>query len=352
MEKVSSPELNVASFFSGAGGLDEGFRKKGFNIVFANDCWSDACRTFRENHPNTEIIEKKIEDISGRKIRKILKQKKVNKISVVIGGPPCQGFSRLNNEFLIKTKKDPRRDLFKEYVKKVKVLKPKLVFMENVPDLTARKNHDGKSYDRLVADEFGKIGYYCTNFILNTAHYNVPQERRRIIFVATNSKRIERKLSSSRDFFKKREKKPPTVAEFLNILKSRTNLKNNEVTVNKPETIKKIRHIPAGGYYEHLPDRLKTKKIRAGKEVIVKRYGGHYRRLDPKKPAKTITNNYIIHPEEDRYLTNREKAILHSFDPDYAFCGTLGSVSQQIANAVPPNLADVLASYASFLLEK
>ena len=130
-------------------------------------------------------------------------------------------------------------------------------------------------------------------------------------------------------------------------------LKNNEFAKNDKETLIRIKNIPQGGYYEHLPDNLKTKKPRGpnGKMVIVKRYGSYFRRLHPNKPSTTITNNYFIHPTKNRYLSNREKALLHSFPKNYKFYGGEGSVSQQIANAVPPKFAVKMAGKVFELLE-
>jgi len=343
-------KFSVASFFSGAGGFDKGFERKGFDVVIANDIWHDACQTFKLNHPNTIIFEKDISELSKQDIKKAMDSKRISKIDIVTGGPPCQCFTRLNNEFLIKNKEDSRRELFKEYIKKIRLLKPKLIFMENVRDLISRKNKFGVHYDKVIINEFRKAGYFCTYFILNAVNFNVPQERLRILFVATNDSVIEEQIKGNIDFFEKAAKRPKPVKKFLNKLLDGKNLKNNEITLNKPETLEKIRNVPQGGYYEHLPDHLKTKKVRNGKKVIVKRYGSYYRRLHNDKPARTITNNYIIHPTKNRYLTNREKAILHSFPKNYFFYGGMGSVSQQIANAVPPNFSAIIADYATFLL--
>jgi len=343
-------DFNVASFFSGAGGLDRGFVKKGFKIAIANDVWHDASKTFKINHPEAIVFEKSIGELSPREIEQAMDEKGVSGIDVVIGGPPCQCFTRLNNEYLIKNKADSRRELFKEYIKKIEILKPKLIFMENVRDLIVRKDEHGTPYPEVIVRGFKKAGYFCTYFVLNAVNFNVPQERQRIIFVATNDRKIEEKIGKNPDFFRKISKSPKPVKSFLKKLLNKKNLMNHEITINEPLTLEKIKHVPQGGYYEHLPDRLKTKKIRNGKEVIVKRYSSYYRRLHNEKPANTITNNYIIHPTNDRYLTNREKAILHTFPTGYFFCGGMESVSQQIANSVPPNFASAIADYALFLI--
>ena len=129
-------------------------------------------------------------------------------------------------------------------------------------------------------------------------------------------------------------------------------MKNHIIPENDAETLERIKHIPQGGYYEHLPNHLKTKKIRDGKEAIVKRYGSYFRRLHPKHPSTTITNNYFIHPYEKRYLSNRGKFLVHSFPLNYVFEGCEMSISQQIANAVPPKFSRYMAKHMKLLQDK
>lgn len=350
-KKMSKEEFTVASFFSGCGGFDRGFKKKGFQIVFANDVWKDACESFKLNHKNTKVFEKDIHELTEKDIKEAMKEAGVDSISVTIGGPPCQCFTRLNNEFLLQKKKDDRRDLFKEYLNKIKILRPRLVFMENVKDLLVRQNENGELYGDIITKAFNRIGYACYHKVLHVEKFKVPQSRKRVIFIATNDDEIMKKLEDESARFPKECQRIPTVEQYLKKLDKMKRLKNHEITENEPHIKEKIKHIPKGGYYEHLPDHLKTKKVRNGKLVIVKRYGSYMRRLHPKKPAVTITNNYMIHPTKNRYLTNREKAILHTFNPSYKFFGGMESISQQIANAVPPHFAEALAEHALFLLQ-
>ncbi len=327
--------LNVASFFSGAGGFDLGFEKAGYNIVFGNDNWEKAAETFRKNFPESYFIEGDIENITKESLKKILKERGVKKIDIVIGGPPCQCFTRLNNNKL--RKDDERNQLFREYVRVIKILSPDFVVMENVADLLARKDEKNRPFKELICGEFRKAGYNISYKIFKTEKYGVPQKRRRIIFLATK-KNID--LS-----FPEESKKITKVGDFLKKIKNLKNLKNIEIIKNEPNVLARIKLIPQGGYYEDLPEKFKTKKVREGKLVTVKRYGSYYRRLSNSEPAPTITNNYIIHPTKNRYLTNREKAILHTFPFNFAFYGRTGDVSQQIANAVPPKLAQKIAKH-------
>lgn len=328
-------DLNVVSFFSGCGGFDLGFENAGFNVVLASDFWGPAAKTFKNNFPNTEFIQDDIKNLNKGMLLDILKRKNISKVHVVIGGPPCQCFTRLNNNNL--RRDDERNQLFREYLRIIGFLQPDFVVMENVADLLVRTDTKDRPFKNLIMDSFKNIGYNVSYNVFKTEKYGVPQKRRRVIFLATNK---DVKID-----FPKESNNIATTSEFLKKIKNLKNLKNNEITASGPEIIKKIKHIPQGGYYEDLPESLKVKKIRNGKLVTVKRYGSYLRRIKNDEPSITVTNNYIIHPEEDRFLTNREKATLHTFPPNFIFSGCLGEVSQQIANAVPPEFAKRIARH-------
>jgi len=331
----SSETLNVVSFFSGCGGLDLGFERAGFNIVLANDFWEPAANTFKHNFPNTEFIFEDIKNLTKKKLLETLKKKNINKIHVVIGGPPCQCFTRLNNNNL--RRDDERNQLFRDYLRMIKFLKPDFVVMENVADLLLRRDTKNRPFKKLISSSFKNLGYNVSYKVFETEKYGVPQRRRRVIFLATNK---DINLG-----FPNESGKIATAGKFLKRIKNLKNPKNNEITQSGPEVVKRMKHIPQGGYYENLPEKLKVKKVRNGKLVVVKRYGSYLRRIKNDEPCVTITNNYIVHPEEDRFLTNREKAALHTFPSSFEFCGVLGSVSQQIANAVPPEFARRIANH-------
>lgn len=333
--KDKKRNLNVVSFFSGCGGFDLGFEEAGFNLVLANDFWKPAAETFQHNFPNAKFILEDIRELKKEKIMKILKEKNIEKIHVVIGGPPCQCFTRLNNNNL--KKDDERNQLFREYLRMISILKPDFVVMENVADLLVRKDSKNRLFKDLILEEFQKLGYQVLYKVFKTEMYGVPQKRRRVLFLATNKK--------VRLNFPKESKEIATAGEFLKKIENLKNLKNQEITQSGPEVIKRMKHISPGGYYEDLPEELKVKKIRDGKLVVVKRYGSYLRRIKNDEPSITVTNNYIVHPEEHRFLTNREKATLHTFPANFEFCGGLGSVSQQIANAVPPEFAKRIAKH-------
>lgn len=341
MSKTRSP--TVFSFFSGAGGLDEGFKQAGYKVVLANDVWEDAAKTFTLNHPNTIFVEDDISNLSEDFLLSVLEEQGVDQVDVMIGGPPCQCFTRLNNNNL--RKDDKRNQLFREYVRVMRILQPRFVVMENVPDMLVRENKKGQDFQTLIKRTFNRSGYRVAFKVFETEYYGVPQKRRRVIFLATNQPDID--LT-----FPEEDEEASVVKDFLKQIDGRKNYPNNEVTENGRLAKERIKHVPPGGYYRDLPKRLKVKKIVNGKVTYPLRYGSHYRRLHKDEPALTITNNYLIHPTKDRYITNREKALLHTFPLDYVFEGTLGSVSQQIANAVPPEFARRIAIHLKPLIEQ
>jgi DNA (cytosine-5)-methyltransferase 1 len=299
------------------------------------------------------VIDKPIQNISNEELKNIIGDKQID---ILIGGPPCQCFTRLNNNHLIKLseqkKEDDRRELSQEYIRKVEILKPKIVLMENVRDLLVRKNQKGELYTDIIKKAFEKIGYKVYYKLVSMNKYGIPQRRERVIFIATNVKELIKKLNNNIDYiFPNESKNKSSVGEFLSKIKDNEKIENHYFIKNDKLTLERIKHIPPGGYYEHLPERLKVKKIRNGKEIVVKRYGSYFRRLNPNGDKITITKNYLIHPFKDRYLSNREKAILHSFPKKYRFYGSGESVSQQIANAVPPKLSIRIAQQIFKTLE-
>ena len=168
-------KYNVLSLFTGAGGLDIGFEEVGFKIVLASDIWSESEKTFKHNFPETPFLCEDIKTITARKILK-----KTNNIypEIIIGGPPCQGFSVMGD----KNSGDPRNYLFESYVKLVKELKPLCFIFENVKGL--KTMFSGKYYIDVI-NSFSNLGYNVYDKILNSKDFGVPQSRERVIIVGT-----------------------------------------------------------------------------------------------------------------------------------------------------------------------
>lgn len=335
----------VVSLFSGCGGLDLGLERAGFDVIFATDKWNPAAETYRNNFEDTRFLETDIRNINRDRLIGELGTfgYSIEDVDVVAGGPPCKGFSRLNNEqiHLDEMEKDRRNTLFEEFVRLTKILDPEFVVMENVRDLMNREMSDGSLVKDLIVDEFNEAGYRCRSKVLYSEEYNVPQERRRVFFLATNRDTPIRFPQPTTPMT------PKTVGEVLG--SGMDSLSNMTYADTSEEVLEKIREIPQGGYYRDLPERLKTKEYRCGCDnpetcshdpEIVKRYGTYLRRLNPSEPSLTVSANLFIHPSEDRYVTPREMARLQTFPDDFIFKGSKSDVIEQIGNAVPVRLAE------------
>lgn len=173
--KASSGKLSAIDLFCGAGGLSLGFKEAGFKILLGLDAWEDAVITYRKNLSGTKGV---VCDITCIDPNDLLKNYEINSsdVDVIIGGPPCQGFSLSGNRIL----SDPRNSLYKHFVRFVSEIKPKAFVMENVPGLLSL--FDGK-VEESVKQDFETLGYVVQDKILHSEEYGVPQKRRRVFFV-------------------------------------------------------------------------------------------------------------------------------------------------------------------------
>jgi DNA (cytosine-5)-methyltransferase 1 len=175
-------KITTVDLFCGAGGFTEGFSKaKGFEAILAIDSDKQAIDTFKHNHNDINAV---CEDISNLNKSDLLTLTGNKKIDVVIGGPPCQGFSLAGRRL----PDDPKNQLFKEYVRIVDILKPNIFIFENVVGITSMQ---GGLVLEAICEEFKKIGYEVSFDILNSAEFGVPQARPRFILIgAYNSKPV------------------------------------------------------------------------------------------------------------------------------------------------------------------
>lgn len=323
----------VVSLFSGCGGLDLGFEMAGFDVALAADNWEPAVETYRDNF-STPVVTKDLSGLSVDAFRRRLRDAGYTSsaVDVVVGGPPCQGFSRLNNNQIAlgSMDDDERNTLFQSFVRLASSLDPSVIVMENVRDLVTREMDDGTEVTDAIESVFADAGYEVEYRVLNAAEYGVPQKRRRVVFVG---------YDDSVDSFVWPEEVDVTVTSSDALQSMSDSLPNMDYANTSERVLEKIRHVPPGGYYADLPDEYKTRDEDGN---IVKRYGTYLRRLDPEKPALTVNSNTFIHPEEDRYLTPREMARLQTFPDYFEFAGTKRDVLQQIGNAVPVLLASRL----------
>lgn len=362
--------------FSGAGGFSNGFLKEEFEIVLAIDNFDSAAETYRKNHENVNFINEDIRTINKKDILKKIHIDKEN-IDVIIGGPPCQGFSTVGK----RSSNDLRNELFKEYVRIVEYINPEYFVMENVTGILNIQG--GQFLDRII-NSFKDVGYNIKYKTLNAVNYGVPQNRERVIFIGSkNNEEItfpDPTHSKENDLFSQgRNLKGeltlwdaisdlPEVEAGEKINNYRTEPKNNyqknrrknsnNLTLHKAsnhgkKTVNMMKYIPEGKSVwevEDIPD----------KYMPSSGYKNTYARLDSNVPGMTITRNFscvsssrCIHPFQDRGLTAREAARIQSFDDDFIFKGTKSEIALQIGNAVPPILGRKVAKkIKSFLISK
>lgn len=336
-------KLNVLDLFSGCGGLSYGFMKQGFKIVAGIDNWGEAIVTFEKNHPGAKGI---ILDLANFDVKDLDKLFGAN-IAVVIGGPPCQGFSLSGK----RDPSDPRNKLYKSFIKTVSHLKPKAFVLENVPNLLSMKN--GTIKEELLND-FRALGYDIKFKILMASDYGAPQNRKRVIFVGMLGKNrfeypkgeydLKNKISCSEAISDLPEYSVAEGTEYLENPKSKyqflmrkdaTKIFNHQTTNHSQKTIQIISLVPDGGNYKNLPEHLqKTRKVNIA-----------WTRYCSSKPSPTIDtgHRHHFHYKFNRIPTVRESARLQSFPDNFVFYGSKTSQYKQVGNAVPPIVAGELA---------
>ncbi len=324
------------SLFTGAGGLDIGFKEAGFKGLLASDIMPQAQQSFTLNYPDEPYL---IEDIRKLSIEKIKSYIGEQKVSVIIGGPPCQGFSNMGN----KNSADPRNLLFESYVKIVDAIQPDCFLFENVKGL--RTMFEGR-YFKKVIDAFLEIGYNLHYSLIDTSNYGVPQRRERIIIFGSKIKRqflFPAYSDSSYGVIKAYK----NVGEAINDLMDKGAEFPNQIALSHSEkVIRRYQLIQEGGKLpkpEELPEDIRRKN-----------FGNTYTRLDRKTFSSTIVpgnNAFPVHPVLDRSLTPREAARIQTFPDSYVFMGNRRSQCIQVGNAVPPLMAAKLADAVRKFLE-
>ena len=315
-------KLTVIDLFSGAGGMTLGFEDAGFENVFSIDSEESFCNTYSSNFPKHLLLRCKIESLTKKKIGDLLKGRSVD---VVIGGPPCQGFSMAGN-IGRKFVNDPRNHLFKEFSRIVNIVRPKIFIMENVARLYS--HNKGKTRTEII-NEFESIGYKVDCRILHSEDYGVPQKRARVFFVGN-------RLGINNMF------PNPQVKTYISIEKAIGNLPkleagefslipNHEAMNHTDQMLKKMSYVPEGGSKASMPFNLRP----LGGDVR------KYIRYRRNEPSYCVTGDMrkIFHYNQNRALSVRELARIQSFPDKFFFLGTKISQQQQVGNAVPPLLA-------------
>ncbi|MCK5061857.1 DNA cytosine methyltransferase [Candidatus Parcubacteria bacterium] len=337
-------QFKVLDLFSGCGGLSYGLESLGFKIILGIDNWDIALKTFKRNHSNSEVFLGDLAILFPKKVDKNFDLKKKG-IDLIVGGPPCQGFSISGKRAI----DDPRNKLYKSFVNFVNYFKPKAFIMENVPNLLSMG--EGKLKKEII-DDFQSLGYKIYYKILLASDYGVPQNRRRVFFVGINGSskykflepthgKLGIKKVTAKDAIGDLPEKdvadesPYMIKFFSNyqkMMRKRSHgIYNHEAVVHTEKTKKIISMVPDGGNYKDLPKNLQnTRKVNIA-----------WTRFSSSKPSCTIDtgHNHHFHYKYNRVPTARESARLQSFDDSFIFDGKKNEQIKQIGNAVPPILA-------------
>ena len=336
----------VLDLFCGCGGLSQGFLDAGYAVKFGIDNDEKVLKTFAHNHPASEVF---MEDLGNLDVKKFIKANISEPVDVVIGGPPCQGFSLSGKREI----NDPRNGYYRPYFEFVNELKPKVFLMENVPNFISM----GKGqYRDIILDLFAQIGYSVTYKILLASEYGVPQNRKRVFFVGVREGQDEFEfpeaefgesspLRTSWDAISdlpergledgvKYTRKP--VSDYQKLMrKDSKGIFNHQITEHAEKTVKIISMVPDGGNYKDLPEEYReTRRVNIA-----------WTRYSSKKPSHTIDtgHRHHFHYKYNRVPTVRESARLQSFSDDFIFLGSKTQQYKHVGNAVPPLLAKKLA---------
>ncbi|RYD83265.1 MAG: DNA cytosine methyltransferase [Verrucomicrobiaceae bacterium] len=353
----------VIDLFCGAGGLSEGFRQAGYTVLAGNDFFDAAGETFAATHPEAKFLPGAIQQYTAQDFLDAAGLKR-GELDVLVGGPPCQGFSVYNHQ---RGLHDERSSLYREYLRIVEGLQPNWVVLENV---TGMISAGGGAAVEAILEGLGALGYSVEPKILRAEEYGVPQERRRLVFIG-NRLGLPIKFPEPTH--------GPGLLPFVTIddaigdllpllngedrgltpygrearsayqrqLRNGSNgVKNHAAAKLSKVNLDRLKYIPQGGSWRDIPvDLLPEGMKRAKRSDHTKRYG----RLSWNGLASTILTKCdphwgaYFHPDQDRTLSVREAARLQSFPDWFEFRGSRTDQYTQVGNAVPPLLGRAIA---------
>lgn len=381
--------IHVIDLFSGAGGLSYGFEQAGcvIDLAIEKDAW--AVETYKENHKNQNILEADINTLDDEFFAKYK-----GKIDIVMGGPPCQGFSIAASNR--RKKDDIRNVLYKQFLRVVGIVEPKVVLIENVKEIINYKLPDGTKIVDDIKKYLDSLGYSYDYKILNCRKYGIPQDRRRFFFVAVKGekqidieKMMQEFITDEISFFEAMSDLPvvkPKQYPEDSVLEYEVNPQNDYQKKMRRGADKLYNHIPmqhtdktiekfaflqknAG---TDLPEDLKP-RVRGDLDTVSNStFSQNHRIIDGNKVSPTITASFyssFIHPSQARNITVREAARMQTFPDTFVFKGKKTTLSKkllekkgifeelhldqfnQVGNAVPPIMGHHLAEICSKLVK-
>lgn len=339
-------KYTVVDFFSGAGGLSKGFLDASYDVVLGVDWDDDALLTFEKNHHSSKALKLDLFNVDNlQHIKSYMKG--VNKqIDVIVGGPPCQGFSLTGPRNF----DDPRNQLYLSLLEAVKLFKPKAFVIENVTGMATLYN--GQIKDEIIK-RFTSLGYNVTDSILCAADYGVPQIRKRLFFVGLKHEygffNFPKPILDKENYISCADaigdlpslentlgteignyvSEPKT--DYQKSMRRNNDILYNHVATNHSEYVKSvISLVPDGGNYKDLPQGIGESR----------KFNEAWTRYNSKKPSRTIDTGHRnhFHYKYNRVPTVRENARLQSFPDNFIFHGSKTQQNKQVGNAVPPLL--------------
>ena len=306
--------IRTVALFAGCGGLDLGFEKAGFDIIWANDNNKHVKETYNKNHKKTELVIKSIVDINPEEIPEC---------DVIIGGPPCQSWSAAGAG---KGKEDSRGQLFYDYIRIIEAKKPKAFVAENVKGIISKRHIE--SFNEIV-DLFDKAGYK----LLNAKNYGVPQDRERVFIVGTL-----KELNLEYNFPKE------------------THTEGNYITLR--EAIGDLEENPGELYEGSFSSMFMSRNRKRNWDEVgfTVQASGRQAQIHPSSPDMLVVgkDKRVFDPESDkaiRRMSVRECARIQTFPDDFEFLSTIDENYKMIGNAVPVNLAMEVAKQLKLSLE-
>ncbi|MFC1536249.1 DNA cytosine methyltransferase [Pseudomonadota bacterium] len=376
--------MKVFDLFCGTGGFSKGFENssKGFfDVVFGIDLLSTSVETFRLNHKAASGLSKDIRSVRRHEVEELTGVKK-GELDVLLGGPPCQGFSSIR-PFRSSNDDDPRNSLFEEYASFINYFRPKMFVLENVVGLATHKKG---STLQAMQECFHSLGYETDWRLLNAAHFGVPQKRERFILIGSEKggkilfPQPTHDCAGSTIGYKDRSKvlRPAEnnrLIPAISVLDAISDLppiasgeEAKEYTFEPLTKYQKDRRKNSAQLTLHVATNHSDKMMEIikhsgqninciPKHLVTSGFSTSYSRLSADEPAVTITVNFVhpssnkcIHPTLHRALTPREGARLQSFDDNFKFYGSRTQITKQIGNAVPPLLGKAIADTLAGIL--
>ncbi len=385
--------LSVLDTFAGAGGFSLGFELAGCKVIGGIEIDSWASQTFAHNHKDALVITRDIQLIGDDELHDIFADRKSD---ILLGGPPCQGFSICCKNAGDPT--DPRNSLFNEFVRMARVLQPDYVIMENVPNIENARTHHGESVLGIIKHELKDLGYHVSHSVLEATDFGIPQIRKRL-FIVASARELERPFPTAThsvqggvgDLFGGVRRNCPTLWEAISDLPAleagegsdvqdytqpannnyqrqlragSERLWNHTAMRHSKRVVERFASMSCGQTISDVAQHLRPLQRNGNGKISEKVYDQNNRRMHLDRPCHTIPASFyanFVHPTQHRNFTPREGARLQSFPDWFVFKGKPTVVSQkllaregrteekhlcqynQIGNAVPPLLAEAIA---------